>query len=151
LIALLTLTVGLLCRLWRVSVGGGGLFDSGLLAPLLAMQLVWYLMWVPGLEQGIVTGIAIAVAGAAARMRASGRLTPATPGPLQPGRSERSGHVRMAARIAPPGPRARRRPPAARRPSRDVALEGALLSDVEAGNARPAQAEPDLRNDLEPP
>ena len=63
LIALIVLTVGLLRRLWRVSVGGVGLFDPSVLAPLLAMQLVWYLAWVPGLEQGIVTGIAIAVAG----------------------------------------------------------------------------------------
>jgi hypothetical protein len=62
LIALIALTFGLLCRLWRVPVRGMGLFDPSILAPLLAMQLIWYLTWVPGLEQGIATGIAIAVA-----------------------------------------------------------------------------------------
>lgn len=141
LIALLALTVGLLRRLWRVQVGGVGLFDPGVLAPLLAMQLIWYITWVPGLEQGIVTGIAIAVAGTAARRGAAGRLAPAAPGPLQPGRLDQ---VRTAARSAPPGPHTARRPPAARRPSRDVAVEDALAADVEAGDARPAQAEPDL-------
>ena len=86
LIALIALTVGLLRRLWRVSVGGVGLFDPSVLAPLLAMQLIWYLTWVPGLEQGIVTGIAIAVAVTGAHKGAAGRLAPATPGPRQAGR-----------------------------------------------------------------
>jgi hypothetical protein len=74
LIALLALTVGLLRRLWRVRVGGAALFDPGVLAPLLAMQVIWYVTWVPGLEQGIVTGIAIAVAATNARW-AEGRPT----------------------------------------------------------------------------
>jgi hypothetical protein len=77
LIALIVLTVGLLCRLWRVRVGGVALLDPGMLTPLLAMQLVWYLTWVPGLEQGLVTGMAIAVAGTVARRDAAGRLAPA--------------------------------------------------------------------------
>jgi hypothetical protein len=141
LIAMLALTVGLLRRMWRVPIGGVGLFDPGVLAPLLAMQLVWYLTWVPGLEQGIVTGIAIAVAGTAARTGAAGRFSPATPGSLQPGRSDQ---VRAAARDAPSGQRAARRPAAARRRSCDVAVEDALAADLKAGDARPAQAESGL-------
>ena len=90
LIALIALTVGLLRRLWRVSVGGVGLFDPSVLAPLLAMQLIWYLTWVPGLEQGIVTGIAIAVAVTGAHKGAAGRLAPATPGPRQAGRLDQT-------------------------------------------------------------
>jgi O-Antigen ligase len=84
LIALLALTVGLLRRLWRVRVGGAALFDPGVLAPLLAMQVIWYVTWVPGLEQGIVTGIAIAVAATNARWAEVGRLTPTTPDPVEP-------------------------------------------------------------------
>ena len=141
LIALIALTVGLLRRLWRVSGGGVGLFDPSVLAPLLAMQLIWYLTWVPGLEQGIVTGIAIAVAVTGAHKGAAGRLAPATPGPRQAGRLDQ---VRNAGRSALPGPHATRRPPAARRPSREVAVEDALAADVEAGHARAAQPEPDL-------
>ena len=141
LIALIALTVGLLRRLWRVSVGGVGLFDPSVLAPLLAMQLIWYLTWVPGLEQGIVTGIAIAVAVTGAHKGAAGRLAPATPGPRQAGRLDQ---VRNAGRSALPGPHATRRPPAARRPSHEVAVEDALAADVEAGHARAAQPEPDL-------
>jgi hypothetical protein len=53
-----------------------GLFDPGVLAPLLSMQLIWYLTWVPGLEQGIVTGIAVAVAGTAAHRRAAAARRP---------------------------------------------------------------------------
>jgi hypothetical protein len=78
LIALVALTLGLLCRLWRVRAGGAGLFDPSMLAPLLAMQIIWCLTWVPGLEQGIVTGIAIAVAATGARRSAASR--PATLG-----------------------------------------------------------------------
>jgi hypothetical protein len=140
LIALIALTVGLLRRLWRVSVGGVGLFDPSVLAPLLAMQLIWYLMWLPGLEQGIVTGIAIAVA-TGAHKGAAGRRAPAIPGPRQAGRLDQ---VRNAGRSALPGPHATRRPPAARRPSHEVAVEDALAADVEAGHARAAQPEPDL-------
>ncbi|GAA4773073.1 hypothetical protein GCM10023200_01840 [Actinomycetospora chlora] len=79
LLALLALTVGLLRRLWRVPVRGGGLLDPSMLPPLLAMQVIWDLTWVPGLEQGIVTGIAIAVAVAGVRRRAPG---PCLPGPV---------------------------------------------------------------------
>ncbi|MCE0763106.1 hypothetical protein LWC35_09310 [Pseudonocardia kujensis] len=85
LVALLALTVGLLRRLWRVHLGDWRLFDPGVLAPLLAMQLVWYLTWVPGLEQGIVTGMAVAVAGAIARRKAASRLLPAAPAPPRTG------------------------------------------------------------------
>lgn len=98
LIALLALTVGLLRRLWRVRLGSWGLFDPGVVAPLLAMQLVWYLTWVPGLEQGIVTGIAVAVAGAVARTVPAGRLLPADPCPLRPGSA---GNRRSISRPAP--------------------------------------------------
>ena len=52
--------------------------------------------------------------------------------------------VRNAGRSALPGPHATRRPPAARRPSHEVAVEDALAADVEAGHARAAQPEPDL-------
>ena len=85
LIALIALTVGLLRRLWRVSVGGVGLFDPSVLAPLVAMQLIWYLMWIPGLEQGIVTGIAIAVAVTGAHKR-SGPARAGDPRPASRGR-----------------------------------------------------------------
>ena len=101
LIALIALTVGLLRRLWRVSVGGVGLFDPSVLAPLLAMQLIWYLTWVPGLEQGIVTGIGIAVASAAAREAAVCRLSPPDPGPPRPGSP---GNRRSTPRPASTGP-----------------------------------------------
>ena len=80
LIALIALTVGLMRRLWRFSIGGVGLFDPSLLAPLLAMQLIWCLTWAPGLEQGIVTGIAIAVAVTGAQKIRTNRLVPTTPG-----------------------------------------------------------------------
>ncbi|MCE3553481.1 hypothetical protein LWC33_18725 [Pseudonocardia sp. RS11V-5] len=102
LVALLALTVGLLRRLWRVHLGSWRLFDPGVLAPLLAMQLVWYLTWVPGLEQGIVTGMAIAVAGAVARRQAASRLLAAAPvPPLRPGSA---GNRRSISRPAPKRP-----------------------------------------------
>ncbi|NMO90290.1 O-antigen ligase [Actinomycetospora sp. TBRC 11914] len=114
LIALLALTVGLLRRVWRIPVGATRLLEPGVLAPLLAMQLVWYITWVPGLEQGIVTGMAVAVALAGARRGAAGRL-----GPAGPSRSRPGGPAQPAARSAPPGARTTCRPPPAH-PSRDA-------------------------------
>jgi hypothetical protein len=141
LIALLALTVGLLRKLWRVPTGGPGLFDPSVLPPLLAMQLVWYLTWVPGLEQGIVTGMAVAVAATGMHRSVVGRRTRAISGPTHSGRWDQ---VRTAAASAPPGPPpARRHPPTAPRPSRDIAVGKALPTDIDVGDARPAQAEPD--------
>ena len=100
LIALIALSFGLLRRLWRVRVGGVGLFDPGMLAPLLAMQVVWCLTWVPGLEQGIVTGMAIAVAAVLGRAAAVRRM-PRPTGPPQPLRKDR---VRGAAPAEAPRP-----------------------------------------------
>jgi hypothetical protein len=129
LVALLALSVGLLRRLWWVRLRGVGLFDPGMLAPLLAMQLIWYITWVPGLEQGIVTGMAIAVAATRVRRGGAAPLAPAIPGPPDPGRS---GQVHdFAAQSAPPGSPATRSPVAARRPSRDVTVVNALPAAVE--------------------
>ena len=100
LIALLALTIGLLRRLWRVPVQGTGLLDPGMLASLLAMQIIWYLTWVPGLEQGIVTGIAIAVAGVGDRAAAVRRM----PRPTDPPEPLRKDRVRGAAPAEAPRP-----------------------------------------------
>jgi hypothetical protein len=116
LIALIALTVGLLRRVWRVPVLGVGLFEPGVVVPLLAMQLIWCLTWVPGLEQGIVTGMAVAMAVRGAR-GATGRLATAMPSPPDPGRSSRL---------------------------RDVAVEDTPVARVEVRDALPARAERDV-------
>jgi O-antigen ligase len=109
LLALLALTVGLLRRLWRVPLGAGaGLLDPGLLAPLLAMQVVWYLTWIPGLEQGIVTGMAIAFAVPWARTatgRLSARATTTAP------RRRGPGPVPVPPSTLPASPASQARPP----------------------------------------
>lgn len=87
LIALIALTVGLLRQVWSVPIQGRGLLDPGVVAPLLAMQLVWCLTWAPGLEQGIVTGIAVGIAITGAR-GAPRQLASTVPMPTDPGRSD---------------------------------------------------------------
>jgi hypothetical protein len=67
LLALLTLTVGLLVATWRSSTDDAGVFGSGVIPALLMMQLIWFIAWLPGMEQGIVTGIAISLAARPAR------------------------------------------------------------------------------------
>ncbi|GLZ46961.1 hypothetical protein Acsp06_31460 [Actinomycetospora sp. NBRC 106375] len=126
LIALIALTVGLLRRLWRVRVGGAGLFDPGMLAPLLAMQVVWYLTWVPGLEQGVVTGMAVAVAAAKGRAAAA-RRTRGPTGPPEPSRQDTVGGTEPAEALRRPRVSWEPPPPG---PSRDVAVD-----DARAGSA----------------
>ena len=111
-IALIALSLGLLRRLWEVRDGGVGLFDPGMLAPLLAMQVVWYLTWVPGLEQGIVTGMAVAVAAVGGRAAAVRRM-PRSTGPPEPLRKDR---VRGAVPAGAPRPHPSPRVPPPPRP-----------------------------------
>jgi hypothetical protein len=58
MLALITLTGGLLHALWRIPTRGGGLLGPGLVPALLTMQVIWFITWLPGLEQWIITGLA---------------------------------------------------------------------------------------------
>ena len=67
MLSLIALTGGLLRTLWRIPTRGDGLLDQGLFPALLTMQLIWCITWMPGLEQGIVTGLAVGLAAGGVR------------------------------------------------------------------------------------